>query len=444
MFSKTLWVSVFDRHKITLRIIQKHHHYPCLLGQKDPKATMRHACRRNNFAFIGVLVLVSCRLTTANDTIHHQKRDTQAIEHYDVLMLGNSYTYYNSGLDNQIQYLFDSTNYVSGQFDALTSGGLKLSDHALRWDGSILDTETFDYVILQDQSQIPSLPFTDPWYIASRDGAIILDERVEAAGAETIFFMTWGYRNGDTRNDWNSPDYLTMQANLERGYKEYAQSITTNTRVPYIAPVGLAFKAIYDDIVRQGGNPTDEGTLFHSLHQNDGSHPSKHGTYLAACVIYSTITGRSTIYMPDSLGIDDDTRLKLQFAADSVVFDQSLGYNYPWQNPPPPTASPTEIPTQSPTSSPVEPTSPTSPPVEPTSPTSPPTESDRNDFPVCLGYGGACEVASDCCSMRCVWNACKKSARPTKQKLSATAGRGGAAGRSRTSGYGGLRHRVRG
>ncbi|MDE0708788.1 MAG: hypothetical protein OSB33_07560, partial [Candidatus Poseidoniales archaeon] len=105
-------------------------------------------------------------------------------------------------------------------------------------------------------------------------------------------------------------------------------------RAPYIAPVGLAYKVIYDDIVDDGGTPTDQGTLFYNLYSSDGSHPSTQGTYLAACVMHSTITGISSIGLPDQFGLNENVRLQLQQAADSVIFDDALGYSYPWQNEP--------------------------------------------------------------------------------------------------------------
>ncbi|MBJ84229.1 MAG: hypothetical protein CMB52_01755 [Euryarchaeota archaeon] len=157
---------------------------------------------------------------------------------------------------------------------------------------------------------------------------------IEAAGAETIFFMTWGYRDGDSNNAWLNPDYPTMQANLEAGYNMYAENITTAERAPYIAPVGLAYKAIYDGIIADGGTPTDQGTLFYNLYSGDGAHPSTRGTYLAACVMHSTMTGESSSGLSDPFGFDSNTRTTLQQAADSVVFDDTLGYSYPWQNEP--------------------------------------------------------------------------------------------------------------
>ena len=255
---------------------------------------------------------------------------------YDVLMLGNSYTSQNS-LSSRVQSLFDEAG-TSASVSDLTGGGMKLYQHAdnaesngNQWHTTLTNNQ-FDYVILQDQSQVPSFPTTESMWQNSKNGAIRLDTMIEAAGAETIFFMTWGYRDGDSNNAWLNPDYPTMQDNLEAGYNMYAENITTAERVPYIAPVGLAYKAIYDDIIEDGGTPTDQDTLFYSLYSGDGSHPSTRGTYLAACVMHSTITGISSIGFYDPFGLDADVRLQLQEASDSVIFDRSLGYNYPWQN----------------------------------------------------------------------------------------------------------------
>jgi len=265
-------------------------------------------------------------------------RESPADGTYDVLMLGNSYTSQNS-LSSRVQALFDESG-TSASVSDLTGGGMKLYQHAdnaesngNQWHTTLTNNQ-FDYVILQDQSQVPSFPTTESYWQNSKNGAIRLDSMIESAGAETIFFMTWGYRDGDSQNAWLNPDYPTMQANLEAGYNMYAENITTADRAPYIAPVGLAYKAIYDDIVTNGGTPTDPGTLFYNLYSSDGSHPSTRGTYLAACVMHSTMTGDSAIGMSDPFGFDSETRMKLQQAADSVVFDDTLGYSYPWQNEP--------------------------------------------------------------------------------------------------------------
>jgi len=284
------------------------------------------------------LLLMSWAPVTMSLEEARPTRESPADGTYDVLMLGNSYTSQNS-LSSRVQALFDETG-TSASVSDLTGGGMKLYQHADNAESSgnqwntALTTNQYEFVILQDQSQVPSFPTTETMWQNSKNGAIRLDSMIEAAGAETIFFMTWGYRDGDSNNAWLNPDYPTMQANLESGYNMYAENITTAERAPYIAPVGLAYKVIYDDIIAEGGIPTNQGTLFYDLYSNDGAHPSTRGTYLTACVIHSTITGDSSIGMPDPFGLDSSTRLKLQQASDTVIFDESLGYTYPWQNEP--------------------------------------------------------------------------------------------------------------
>ncbi len=284
------------------------------------------------------LLLMSWAPVTMSLEEARPTRESPADGTYDVLMLGNSYTSQNS-LSSRVQALFDETG-TSASVSDLTGGGMKLYQHAdnaesngNQWHTTLTNNQ-FDYVILQDQSQVPSFPTTESMWQNSKNGAIRLDAMIEAAGAETIFFMTWGYRDGDSNNAWLNPDYPTMQANLEAGYNMYAENITTAERAPYIAPVGLAYKAIYDGIIADGGTPTDQGTLFYNLYSGDGAHPSTRGTYLAACVMHSTMTGESSSGLSDPFGFDSNTRTTLQQAADSVVFDDTLGYSYPWQNEP--------------------------------------------------------------------------------------------------------------
>ena len=206
-------------------------------------------------------------------TGHHEPRRDSSyrvralqITDVDVLMLGNSYTAQGRSLSSRVQALFDETG-TSASVSDLTGGGMKLYQHAdnaesngNQWHTTLTNNQ-FDYVILQDQSQVPSFPTTESYWQNSKNGAIRLDTMIEAAGAGLIFFMTWGYRDGDSQNAWLNPDYPTMQANLEAGYNMYAENITTADRAPYIAPVGLAYKAIYDDIIADGGTPTDQVVL---------------------------------------------------------------------------------------------------------------------------------------------------------------------------------------
>ena len=77
-----------------------------------------------------------------------------------------------------------------------------------------------------------------------------------------------------------------------------------------VIPVGLAFEHAYEQ------RPDIE------LHKtSDGSHPSLLGTYLAACVVYQSIYGRSTVGVDyDYFGaLDPDDAKFLQTVADATV-----------------------------------------------------------------------------------------------------------------------------
>ena len=248
----------------------------------------------------------------------------------DILMMGNSYTSSNSLSVRLDGILTDSGE--DAQVTSLTSGGLKLSEHAERaatpghsWNTSL--QQRFDYVILQDQSQVPGLSIDTEYWQESLAGLIYLNQRVESEGGETILFMTWGRMEGD----WLYPDYSTMQENVTRGYEMYNENITNSQRPTYIAPVGLAFKHIHDAVQQSGLNATDGSTSFSSLYTSDGSHPSIDGTYLAACVMHSTITGDTAVGRQSPSQISPERTLELQQAADATVFNETPNYTYPWQ-----------------------------------------------------------------------------------------------------------------
>ena len=97
-----------------------------------------------------------------------------------------------------------------------------------------------------------------------------LDDLVAENGAQTMFYMTWGRRNGDGNNPGLFPDYLTMQEMITEGYMRYVQACSTSSRPVFVSPVGLVFQTIYNDLVRQDVNPPDEGTLFNRLYVGDG------------------------------------------------------------------------------------------------------------------------------------------------------------------------------
>ena len=253
-----------------------------------------------------------------------------------VLQIGNSYTYF-----NDLEILTrDLLRAAVPNTDAsrLAGGGMTLNDHATlaktsghEWNTTLNGGTKWDWVVLQDQSQVPGFPTTDPDWQASLAGAVALNSMVNATGAQTLLLMTWGRKDGDSTNPTLYPDYLTMQALLENGYRMYAENVSTPERPVFIAPVGLAWKHIYTAVIAQGATPTSPGNLFYDLYDADGSHPALAGSYLAACVLYATLTGRTPVGLTDGTTLNSSYRLLLQEAAAATVFNETPSYEYPWE-----------------------------------------------------------------------------------------------------------------
>ena len=242
----------------------------------------------------------------------------------DILLMGNSYVASNS-LHNLVDGVMSAAS-TPANLSTLNGGGMLLSQHASnvassghQWN-TTLNNGVWDWVVLQDQSQVPGLPRTDTYWINSNDGAVELAEVIEDNGGETVLMMTWGRRAGDGANPWHGynqrfSNFSNMQDELASGYLDYRDNITANGDTAWVAPVGLAFEHIHDKIVAEGGTPTDSGNTFYDLYTGDRSHPSLSGSYLAATVIYATITGNDPVGLSHSTSLSNGLVLELQQAA---------------------------------------------------------------------------------------------------------------------------------
>lgn len=248
-----------------------------------------------------------------------------------MLFLGNSYTFVND-LDLVVAEVFEAAEEARPDTQRLASAGWTLHDHlvAVQTEGSdhaLAFAAPHDWVFLQDQSQIPGFPEGDPALEASRAAAVALDGYAAATGAQTMFLMTWGRRDGDSANPSVYPDFSTMQARLADGYLAYVALAGKDGSPAWLAPIGLAWARVWQDQVDLGVDPLAASSPFVGLYSSDGSHPSPAGTYLAACVIYASLTGRSP------LGIDPPEGLAeaayLQEVAARVVLEGE-GIAYPW------------------------------------------------------------------------------------------------------------------
>lgn len=230
-----------------------------------------------------------------------------------VLFLGNSYTAFNSlpSLTRLLALSLGDTLVVSSNMP----GGLTFNGHTTNATSiALIQQGNWDYVVLQEQSQLPSFP---PSQVdtESRPYAKALVDSIRAYSpcAEPIFYMTWGRQNGDAANCASWPPVCTyegMQSQLRMAYLSFAQE-----NQAWCAPVGAAWAQVRDQFP------------MINLYNADGSHPSFAGSYLAACTIYSTMFGASTVGATYTLSLDADTAGILQEMASTLVLDSAATWN---------------------------------------------------------------------------------------------------------------------
>ena len=192
-----------------------------------------------------------------------------------LLFIGNSYTYYND-LPTMV-YEIAKTQKKKLSVKSITKGGERLRGH-LKNDKvrKALTEEHWDFVILQEQSSDParqSESVIANIYPAARE----LDSLIHVGSPEarTIFYMTWGHKYGTTHKIENYPLVYTYEGMQERIKTTYLEMTYRNKAS--CAPVGMAWKRVREE------RPE------YQLYNQDLSHPSPLGSYLAANVIYTTL-----------------------------------------------------------------------------------------------------------------------------------------------------------
>ena len=181
-----------------------------------------------------------------------------------ILMLGNSFTYFNDMpqilaplLGCEVVAHTRGGAYLAEQLNPETEMGAKTLK-ALR-------EEKWDYVVLQEQSNAPALRRE-----AFQKSAAALCELIRENGAKPVFYVTWAYRDGTDKLASTGLTYDEMQQQLYDSYHAAAEAGNA-----LAADVGVAFNAVRQQV--------------DVLNKNDNFHPSEAGSVLAAAVIAQTI-----------------------------------------------------------------------------------------------------------------------------------------------------------
>jgi hypothetical protein len=205
-----------------------------------------------------------------------------------ILFIGNSLTY-----TNELPITLAALVTSSGTNDEIrvgqkVEGGWTLAQLFDQSDAvkAIKEDGPWTHVVLQDQSTTPLTAPASTLASTEKFSQVIKD-----AGAKTVMFETWSL-----------VDQQESQGKLKEVYQECARDSNG-----IFVPAGEAF------------------SLCHSEHPeinlySDDRHPNALGTYLAACVFYKKIYGRSPVGLPANLkaagvsvmSIDAATALILQ------------------------------------------------------------------------------------------------------------------------------------
>lgn len=223
----------------------------------------------------------------------------------NVLFIGNSYTYVNN-LPDMVSQMY-ATSGDSFDYTMSAPGGCTFQQHCTV-SLPYIQQGGWDYVVLQEQSQLPSFPmnqFMQESYPYAQELCSLI--RQYSPDAKIVFYMTWGRKNGDPQNGQYYPPLYTYEGMDSLLYARYMLMAADNYTC--VSPVGAVWHYIRDNYP------------YLDLYQSDDSHPSYFGSYVAACCFYTSFTGRN----PHNIGwngtLDVNTANIAKNAVKRVVYD---------------------------------------------------------------------------------------------------------------------------
>ena len=219
-----------------------------------------------------------------------------------IMLIGNSFFYYNNSLHNHLGDLYDADpDLDTPRRRSITINGSSLSWHDV--ESYLSNEEIGSFKIDSDTNTYEPYEEKDIDVVIMMDCSLcpINDERKESfykyvkkhsqtirsKGIEPILFMSWPYRN--------KPE---MQQQLEKEF--FKASKLNNLRMVPAGPAFLFVNKNFSNI---------------NLYTEDLRHPSKEGTYLAALMVFTTLSKKSPVGNSYSMGLDPKVARTLQEVA---------------------------------------------------------------------------------------------------------------------------------
>ena len=188
-----------------------------------------------------------------------------------VLFIGNSLTYHNN-LPRTIAGLSASAGFTPCYCIAVAYPDFALLDHWLQGDAAdVLEEQEFDFVVMQQGSS--ALPLSRDILVQY---ATLFAGLIRQNGATPVMYSVWP-------SDSRMFDFLAVGDS----YRAAAEAING-----IMAPAGGAWLAAWEQ----------DATL--PLYDQDGLHPSRMGTYLAALVLFERLYERSPVGVQTQARVD--------------------------------------------------------------------------------------------------------------------------------------------
>jgi hypothetical protein len=202
-----------------------------------------------------------------------------------ILWIGNSFTFVND-LPKIITELADSSHMSHApEITGILKGGEMLKGH---WANPALQDalkKKWDVVVMQEQS---TTPITAPDTLLKY--GTLIGNAARKAGAKVVLYVTWPQKKRPTAAD-----------SIVTAYRALGKAVHAK-----LALVGPAWMNVL------AADPSTE------LYMKDGSHPDPQGSYIAACVFYQVLYGKSPVGLP-AIGVSPDEARRDQEAAHKAL-----------------------------------------------------------------------------------------------------------------------------
>ncbi len=223
-----------------------------------------------------------------------------------VLFIGSSYFNF-----NDLPGLFEGLVISSGReiyIDQWIPVGHYLDQHASNSAiKDLINSNDWDFVVLQGVGSLVAYPeyyTAHPVYPALLKFYDMIKANCEST--KMVFCMPWAYEDGMTWMAGWTDTYEDMQIHIFNNTIEYLENIDF-----VIAPVGWAWYKV----LKEKDYP------LHYLHLSDWNHPSKRGSYLMACVIYSTLFQEASYELNYNGDLSNEDATNFQTVASNTVLD---------------------------------------------------------------------------------------------------------------------------